>query len=108
MSRKGWRSASRRSSSQSAKAIASIARAPLDTTGRRRSSVVGAEYIAGLLPRGTHAYGSFIKPSELGAWLREAGLQLEDVSGLAYDPVRRTAWVNERTDVNYLACAVKE
>jgi 2-polyprenyl-6-hydroxyphenyl methylase/3-demethylubiquinone-9 3-methyltransferase len=71
-------------------------------------AIVGAEYIAGLLPRGTHSYGSFIKPSELGTWLREAGLQLEDVSGLAYDPVRRKAWVNSRTDINYLACAVKE
>src|SRR6185503_1646692 len=70
-------------------------------------AIVGAEYIAGLLPRGTHSYGSFIKPSELGTWLREAGLQLEDVSGLAYDPVRRRAWVGKRTDVNYLACALR-
>jgi 2-polyprenyl-6-hydroxyphenyl methylase/3-demethylubiquinone-9 3-methyltransferase len=70
-------------------------------------AIVGAEYVAGLLPRGTHSYGSFIKPSELGTWLREAGLQLEDVSGLAYDPVRRKAWIGKRTDVNYLACAVK-
>ena len=71
-------------------------------------AIVGAEYVARLLPKGTHQYESFIKPSELAAWLREAGLQLEDVSGLAYDPVRRKAWVNRRTDVNYLACAVKE
>jgi 2-polyprenyl-6-hydroxyphenyl methylase/3-demethylubiquinone-9 3-methyltransferase len=70
-------------------------------------AIVGAEYLAGLLPRGTHSYGSFIKPSELGTWLREAGLQLEDVSGLAYDPVRRKAWIGKRTDVNYLAAAVK-
>lgn len=70
-------------------------------------AIVGAEYVARLLPKGTHQYESFIKPSELAAWLREAGLQLEDVSGLAYDPVRRKAWVNRRTDVNYLACAVK-
>jgi 2-polyprenyl-6-hydroxyphenyl methylase/3-demethylubiquinone-9 3-methyltransferase len=70
-------------------------------------AIVGAEYIAGLLPKGTHEYKSFIKPSELAAWLREAGLQLDDVSGLAYDPIRRKAWVQRRTDVNYLACAVK-
>ena len=70
-------------------------------------AIVGAEYVARLLPKGTHQYERFIKPSELAAWLREAGLQLEDVSGLAYDPVRRKAWVNRRTDVNYLACAVK-
>ena len=71
------------------------------------TAIVGAEYIAGLLPRGTHDYGSFIRPAELGAWLRAAGLQLEDVSGLAYDPVRRSARVGGGTSVNYLACAVK-
>jgi 2-polyprenyl-6-hydroxyphenyl methylase/3-demethylubiquinone-9 3-methyltransferase len=70
-------------------------------------AVVGAEYIAGLLPKGTHDYKSFIRPSELAAWVRDAGLQIEDVSGLAYDPIRRKAWVNKRTDINYLACAVK-
>ena len=72
------------------------------------AAIVGAEYLAKLLPKGTHEYRSFIRPSELSGWLRDAGLRLEDLSGLAYDPVRRTAWVNERTDVNYLACAVKE
>jgi len=70
-------------------------------------AIVGAEYLSGLLPRGTHDYKSFIKPAELAAWLREAGLVLEDVSGLAYDPVRGKAWVNRRTGINYLACAVK-
>lgn len=70
-------------------------------------AIVGAEYVARLLPKGTHQYESFIRPSELAAWLREAGFQLEDVSGLAYDPIRRRAWVNRRTEVNYLACAVK-
>lgn len=70
-------------------------------------AIVGAEYVARLLPRGTHDYKQFIKPSELGAWLRAAGLALQDVSGLAYDPVRRKAWVGGPTAVNYLACAVK-
>ena len=70
-------------------------------------AIVGAEYLAGLLPKGTHDYKSFIKPAELSAWLRDAGFELEDVSGLAYDPIRRKAWVNRRTDINYLACAVK-
>jgi 2-polyprenyl-6-hydroxyphenyl methylase/3-demethylubiquinone-9 3-methyltransferase len=70
-------------------------------------AIVGAEYLAGLLPKGTHDYKSFIKPSELSAWLRDARLQIEDVSGLAYDPIRRKAWVNKRTEINYLACAVK-
>jgi len=70
-------------------------------------AIVGAEYVARLLPRGTHQYRDFIRPSELAAWLRAAGLQLEDVSGLAYEPWRNAARIVARTDVNYLACAVK-
>ena len=70
-------------------------------------AIVGAEYVARLLPRGTHRYADFIKPSELAAWLREAGLQLEDVSGLFYDPLRQRASLSRQTGVNYLACAVK-
>ena len=70
-------------------------------------AIVGAEYVARLLPKGTHHYQDFIKPSELAAWLRAAGLQLEDVSGLAYEPWRNAARVIGRTDVNYLACAIK-
>lgn len=70
-------------------------------------AIVGAEYVARLLPKGTHQYRDFIKPSELGAWLRAADLELEDVSGLIYDPLRHSARVGGRTDVNYLACARK-
>lgn len=70
-------------------------------------AIVGAEYIARLLPKGTHQYRDFIKPHELGAWLRQAGLTLEDVSGLMYEPWNNSARVVGRTDVNYLACAVK-
>lgn len=70
-------------------------------------AIVGAEYIAGLLPKGTHDYTSFIRPSELAAWLRAAGLQLDDVSGLAYDPIRGKAWVGGPTAVNYLATATR-
>ena len=70
-------------------------------------AIVGAEYVARLLPRGTHHYDGFIKPSELAAWLRAADLQLEDVSGLFYDPLRQRARLSGRTDVNYLACAIK-
>jgi 2-polyprenyl-6-hydroxyphenyl methylase/3-demethylubiquinone-9 3-methyltransferase len=70
-------------------------------------AIVGAEYLARLLPKGTHEYRDFIKPSELAGWLREAGLELEDVSGLAYEPWRNSARIVPRTDVNYLACAVK-
>jgi 2-polyprenyl-6-hydroxyphenyl methylase/3-demethylubiquinone-9 3-methyltransferase len=71
------------------------------------AAIVGAEYLAGLLPKGTHDYQSFIRPAELAGWLRAAGLVLEDVSGLGYDPIRRKAWVGGGTGINYLACAVK-
>lgn len=70
-------------------------------------AIVGAEYVARLLPKGTHSYQEFIRPSELAAWLREAGLQLEDVSGMAYEPWRNAARLTPRTAVNYLACAFK-
>ncbi len=70
-------------------------------------AIVGAEYIAGLLPKGTHQYRDFIRPSELAGWFRGAGLQLDDVSGLMYEPWRNGARLTSRTDVNYLACAVR-
>jgi 2-polyprenyl-6-hydroxyphenyl methylase/3-demethylubiquinone-9 3-methyltransferase len=70
-------------------------------------AIVGAEYVARLLPKGTHQYRDFIKPSELAAWLRGAELDLEDVSGLAYEPWLNSARIVSRTDVNYLACARK-
>ncbi|MGJ7904716.1 bifunctional 2-polyprenyl-6-hydroxyphenol methylase/3-demethylubiquinol 3-O-methyltransferase UbiG [Lysobacter sp. 1R34A] len=70
-------------------------------------AIVGAEYVARVLPKGTHQYRDFIKPSELAAWLREAGLRMEDVSGLMYEPWRNAARVISRTDINYLACALK-
>jgi len=70
-------------------------------------AIVGAEYIARLLPVGTHRYSEFIRPSELAAWLRAAGLELEDVSGLMYEPWRNAARIVSRTDVNYLASAKK-
>ena len=70
-------------------------------------AIVGAEYLARLLPKGTHQYRDFIKPSELAGWLRTAGLELEDVSGLMYEPWRNAARIVRRTDVNYLACARK-
>ena len=70
-------------------------------------AIVGAEYVARVLPKGTHQYRDFIRPSELARWLRDAGLELEDVSGLMYEPWRNGARLVSRTDVNYLACAVK-
>jgi 2-polyprenyl-6-hydroxyphenyl methylase/3-demethylubiquinone-9 3-methyltransferase len=70
-------------------------------------AIVGAEYVARVLPKGTHQYRDFIKPSELAKWLRMAGLDLEDVSGLMYEPWRNSARIVSRTDINYVACARK-
>jgi 2-polyprenyl-6-hydroxyphenyl methylase/3-demethylubiquinone-9 3-methyltransferase len=71
------------------------------------AAIAGAEYALNLLPRGTHHYAQFIRPSELAAALRGAGLELEDLSGLAYNPLTRRAWIAQSTQVNYLACARK-
>lgn len=68
-------------------------------------AIVGAEYLARLLPRGTHRYEQFLRPSELAALLRGAGLELEELAGLAYNPLTRKAWMTGRTDVNYMVCA---
>jgi 2-polyprenyl-6-hydroxyphenyl methylase/3-demethylubiquinone-9 3-methyltransferase len=71
------------------------------------AAIVGAEYALNLLPRGTHRYAQFIKPSELATSLRANGLQLDDISGLAYNPLSRRAWIAKNTQVNYLVCAHK-
>lgn len=70
-------------------------------------AVVGAEYVMNLLPKGTHDYAKFIRPSELAAALRAAGLELEDLRGLDYNPLTRRARLTDSVAVNYLACAVK-
>jgi 2-polyprenyl-6-hydroxyphenyl methylase/3-demethylubiquinone-9 3-methyltransferase len=70
-------------------------------------AIVGAEYVAGLLAKGTHDYRSFIKPSEITRVLRAVGLEVEDASGLHYDPLRKTAKVAPGTRVNYLLSARK-
>ena len=71
------------------------------------AAIAGAEYALSLLPRGTHHYAHFIRPSELAASLRGARLELEDLSGLAYNPLTRRARVVKNVQVNYLACARK-
>ena len=67
-------------------------------------SIVGAEYVLNLLPRGTHTYERFIKPSELARWCRAANLNLEDLSGMSYDPITSRAALSKNVDVNYLMC----
>ncbi|WP_201313374.1 bifunctional 2-polyprenyl-6-hydroxyphenol methylase/3-demethylubiquinol 3-O-methyltransferase UbiG [Dyella sp. EPa41] len=69
------------------------------------AAILGAEYLMRMLPRGTHHYAQFLKPSELGRLLRHAGLEVEDVSGLGYNPVNRKAWISRFTSVNYLISA---
>jgi 2-polyprenyl-6-hydroxyphenyl methylase/3-demethylubiquinone-9 3-methyltransferase len=66
-------------------------------------AIVGAEYIARMLPRGTHEYLKFIRPSELARWGREAGLELNDLAGIAYNPLTRSFRLSTNTDINYLA-----
>ena len=65
--------------------------------------IVAAEYLLGMLPRGTHRYEKFIRPSELEAWARAAGLSAEDFSGLQYNPLHRTFRLSGNIDVNYIA-----
>lgn len=66
-------------------------------------AIVGAEYVARALPRGTHEYLKFIRPSELARWGRTAGLELRDLTGITYHPLTRAFSLSSRTDVNYLA-----
>src|SRR6478609_2512045 len=66
-------------------------------------AIVGAEYVLNLLPRGTHEYLKFIKPSELAGWARGAGLGLQQTQGLEYNPLTRRYWLSGDTSVNYLA-----
>ncbi len=66
-------------------------------------AIVGAEYIAHALPRGTHEYLKFIRPSELARWGRAAGLELEDLAGITYNPLTRAFRLSGNTAVNYLA-----
>ena len=65
-------------------------------------AVVGAEYVLRLLPAGTHTYEKFIRPSELRAWARAAGLGVSDIVGLDYDPFGRKATLTGDASVNYL------
>jgi 2-polyprenyl-6-hydroxyphenyl methylase/3-demethylubiquinone-9 3-methyltransferase len=65
-------------------------------------AVIGAEYVLRLLPRGTHDYARFIKPSELSRFGREAGLDAGQITGMSYNPLTGRYWLGRDTDVNYL------
>ena len=68
-------------------------------------AIVGAEYVMGMIPRGTHQYRKFIKPSELASSLRARGLDVRDITGIRYNPLRKSYSLGNDIDVNYLMAA---
>ncbi len=66
-------------------------------------AIIGAEYVMKMLPRGTHDYARFIKPSELDSWAREAGLELRNLKGVTYNPLTGLFSQSQDVDVNYMA-----
>jgi 2-polyprenyl-6-hydroxyphenyl methylase / 3-demethylubiquinone-9 3-methyltransferase len=70
-------------------------------------AIVGAEYVLGLLPRGTHEYAKLIRPAELAAWCRKAGLEVMALTGLHHNPATGSYWLDGNVDVNYFACAMR-
>ena len=71
-------------------------------------AIIGAEYILNLLPKGTHEYAKFIRPSEMATWIRDSGLELDQMTGLLFNPITKKYSLNERdVDVNYMLCARK-
>ena len=71
-------------------------------------AVIGAEYVLNLLPRGTHDYAKFIKPSELASWMRSANLALQHQIGMSYNPMTKNYWLNTDTSVNFMMHSLKE
>ena len=65
-------------------------------------AIIGAEYVLRMLPRGTHDYAKFIRPSELAAYIRDAGLILDEAIGLHYNPITKHYWLASNVDVNYM------
>lgn len=70
-------------------------------------AILGGEHITRIIPKGTHQYDRFIKPSELCQWLRASGMKVEEITGIHYNPVERTARTGGHVKVNYLIHAVK-
>ncbi len=71
-------------------------------------AIIGAEYLLRMLPKGTHDYQKFIRPSELEAWAREAGLRFEQMTGMTYNPLSRSYRLEDDLDVNYLVHCRRE
>ncbi|WP_210545209.1 bifunctional 2-polyprenyl-6-hydroxyphenol methylase/3-demethylubiquinol 3-O-methyltransferase UbiG [Rhodoferax sp. PAMC 29310] len=70
-------------------------------------AVLGAEYVLNLLPKGTHEYAKMIRPSELAAYCRSAGLDLRDAKGMEHNPITQRYWLSADTSVNYLIATQK-
>jgi len=70
-------------------------------------AIVGAEHVLRLLPKGTHEYARFIRPSELAHWCRAAGLDVLDIQGMQYNPLTGRYWLSGDASVNYLLACTK-
>ncbi len=70
-------------------------------------AIVGAEYLLKLLPKGTHDFSKFIRPSEMGGWIREADLELQDMIGLVYNPITKVYKLGSDISVNYMMGCVR-
>ncbi len=69
--------------------------------------IIGAEYLLNMVPKGTHDYKKFIRPSELASWSREAGLTVSKMTGMSYNPITKIYKLGRDTDVNYLMQTLK-
>jgi len=94
-----------------AKMLASGGHLFMSTLNRNAMSfavaILGGEYVTRIIPKGTHQYERFIKPSELCQWLRACGMKVEDITGIHYNPLERTARTGGHVNVNYLIHAIK-
>jgi 2-polyprenyl-6-hydroxyphenyl methylase / 3-demethylubiquinone-9 3-methyltransferase len=70
-------------------------------------AIVGAEHLLRMLPKGTHEYAKFIKPSELARWCREAGLQVDEFKGMNHNPLTQRYGLTDDTSVNYLVACTR-
>jgi 2-polyprenyl-6-hydroxyphenyl methylase/3-demethylubiquinone-9 3-methyltransferase len=71
-------------------------------------AIIGAEYVLNLLPKGTHDYKNFIRPSELETWTRAANIKLKDLTGMSYNPLTQQYSLGRDLSVNYLGYGMKE
>lgn len=70
-------------------------------------AIIGAEYVLGLLPKGTHDYAKFLTPAELSRFIRDAGLDIDALKGMGYNPLTKHYSLNNNTDVNYLVATTR-